>query len=77
MMPQPSCDASITCSPNRLSPAFSAAPTRVTPPAIPPDTASARSLVEVATVRGGILRTGERYSTVKTPQNPADLNPER
>src|ERR1700739_2801065 len=44
-MPQPESDASITRTPSLSMAAFSAAPTRVIPPANRPDSASARSLV--------------------------------
>jgi hypothetical protein len=50
MMPQPASEASITRTPSRSMAAFSAAPTRVIPPAIRPDSAKARSFVEVTTV---------------------------
>src|SRR5262245_16240173 len=46
MMPQPVSEASITRTPSRSMAAFSAAPTRVIPPASRPDSANARSFVE-------------------------------
>ena len=60
MMPQPASEASITRTPSCSMTAFSAAPTRLTPPAICPDSASARSFVAAMTV---ILR-GERADAV-------------
>ncbi len=46
MVPQPAWEASITRTPSCSMAAFSAAPTRVIPPAIRPDSANARSFVE-------------------------------
>jgi hypothetical protein len=50
MMPQPVSEASITRTPSRSMAAFSAAPTRVIPPASRPYSANARSFVEAMTV---------------------------
>src|SRR6516165_8882180 len=65
MSPHPSADASMTRNPTFSSCDFSAAPTRVIPPAIYPATASARSFVAVITCdlgdkrRNALHRRGE------------------